>query len=581
MPKIEIKMLEVDLTNETFKILNVTEDAKKHIGGSGLGAKLLWDRLPKDVDPLSPQNILYVGVGPMTSLVGTKVSHVFKSPQNDWFGEASISGRVGREIIYAGYNAGILISGKSANPSYLYIKDDDIQIRDAKDLWGCLRQKTEYTLMEQLRKETGETFGVEVIGPAGENLVRYANISSEYVHSASTWGSGAVMGSKNLKAIAVAGTRGPDYADHKKVFELFTKYRTSSEILTTKYRRRRYGSMRTVAGIYHIGGDGIKNQHLGWDDICLKSNDESYVIEYVTHNDGCPGCATSCFIPFFQRDFLEPTCGELRHGNYTSFLANVMVGYEEMNIIEPLVEELGLNSPQAGTMVAWIMDLYDRGLITKDQLGGIDLKWGDTKGICELLMKIAYKEGIGKILAEGFKWAIPALGEEAGYYAWHHHWQGDARRDPRRYHRIYMVNAPSLEDTATVCSFAASSIGAIFGSTTECIRQYLNAICGWELTLKDLSHIEERNKLLGRCFSLREGFIPLKDDILPDRCFEEVLVDKYGNKLMLDKNWYLTELERYYTANNLSQRGFPTKEHLKQLELNYVIPVLESIGSID
>ena len=578
MPEIEIKMLEVDLTNEKSKIVNVTNYAKKHIGGSGLGAKLLWERVPKGADPLGPDNILYIGVGPMTSLVGTKTSHVFKSPQNDWFGEATISGRIGREIIYAGFNAGILITGKAASPSYLYVNDDTVEVRDATDLWGSLRQKTEYTLMERLRKETGETFSVEVIGPAGENLIRYANITSEYVHSASTWGPGGVMGSKYLKAIAVLGTKGPTYANHKKVYELFTKYRTSPEILTSRYQLRRYGAIRTVVGIYHMGGNGIKNQHLGWHEICSQINPEEYVAEYVTHTDGCPGCSTPCFIPFFDRD--GPTCGELRHGNYTSFLANVMVGFKEMNIIEPLVEELGFNSPQAGTMVAWLMDLYDRGMITKEQLDGIELKWGDVDAICTLLKKIAYREGVGEILAEGFKWAIPALGEKTGYYAWHHHWQGDARRDTRRYHRIYTVHSPSLADTATMCIFAAFSVGAVFGSRDECIRQYLNAVCGWNLTMNDLREIVQRNRLIGRCFSLREGYLPWRDDVLPDRCFDEVLTDKYGNKLVLDRDWYAREIQDYYGANGLSERGLPKRDELERLGLEYVIPVLDSMSLI-
>lgn len=578
MAEIRIKMLEVDLTREKSKVVDVTEDAKKHIGGSGLGAKLLWDMVPKGADPLGPENILYVGVGPMTGLVGTKTSHVFKSPQNEWFGEATVSGRVGREIIYAGYNAGILVTGKAADPSYLYVKDDTFEIRDAEDLWGSLRQKAEYTLMERLRKETGESFSVEVVGPAGENLVRYANISTEYKHSASTWGPGAVMGSKNLKALAVLGTKGPTYADHKKVYDLFTKYRTSPEILTSRYQLRRYGAIRTVAGIYHMGGDGIKNQHLGWHEICSGINYEEYVNEYVTHNDGCPGCSTPCFIPFFDPN--GPTCGELRHGNYTSFLANVMVGFKEMNLIEPLVEELGLNSPQAGTMVAWLMDLYERGLITKEQLGGIDLKWGDANAICEVLKKIAYREGIGNTLAEGFKWAIPAIGGNSGYYAWHHHWQGDARRDPRRYNRVYTVSAPELTDTATICIFSAFSIPAVFGSTEECIRQYLNAVCGWDLTLNDLREIERRNRLLGRCFSLREGYVPSRDDVLSDRCFEETLIDRYGNKLVLDRGWYANELKSFYTANGLSDNGLPKRENLKRLGLEYVIPELDSMGLI-
>jgi aldehyde:ferredoxin oxidoreductase len=217
MSEIKFSLLEVDLTKETSCVVDVTEDIKKYLGGRGLANKLIWDLVPQGADALAPHNILHIGVGPLTGLVGTKTVLSFKSPLTGWAGRSTISSYFGEEIVKAQYNAGILITGKAKKPVYLYIYDDKVEIRDASDLWGKWKQETEVTLRDRLNQQTGEIFGVLCIGPAGENLVRYANASAEFVHSASKWGCGAVMGSKNLKAIAIRGTKGPLYADHRRV----------------------------------------------------------------------------------------------------------------------------------------------------------------------------------------------------------------------------------------------------------------------------------------------------------------------------------------------------------------------------
>ena len=233
MTEIKFSMLEVDLTSETNRVVDVTEDVKKYLGARGLANKLIWDLVPQGADALSPDNILHIGVGPLTGLMGTKTVLSFKSPLTGWVGRSSVSGYIGEEIVKTQYNAGILIKGKAKKPVYLYVYDDKVEIRDASDLWGKWKQETEVTLRDRLNQQTGEMFGVLCIGPAGENLVRYANATTEFVHSASKWGCGAVMGSKNLKAIAVRGTKGPVYADHGKVWDLFRTYATSPKTAVT------------------------------------------------------------------------------------------------------------------------------------------------------------------------------------------------------------------------------------------------------------------------------------------------------------------------------------------------------------
>ena len=247
MPEIKMTLLEVDLTTETSKTIDVTDDVKKYLGGRGLANKLIWDLVPQGADPLGPENILHIGVGPLTGLIGDKTILSFISPLTGWAGRSATSGYIGDEIIRAQYNAGILIKGKAKKPCYLYIYNDEVKIKDASDLWGKWKQETEVTLRNRLNEQTGEMFGVLCIGPAGENLVRYANATTEFVHSASKWGCGAVMGSKNLKAIAVKGTKGPVYADHQKVWQLFRQYATSPRTMLHKLDESRWGHSTSSA----------------------------------------------------------------------------------------------------------------------------------------------------------------------------------------------------------------------------------------------------------------------------------------------------------------------------------------------
>src|SRR3972149_6635309 len=187
MAEIKMSMLEVDLTTRESRVVDVTDEVKVYLGGRGLANKLIWNLVPQGADPLGPENILHVGLGPLTGIIGTKTVLSFKSPLTGWAGRSSISGYFGEEILKAQYNAGILIRGKAEKPVYLYVYDDQVEIRAASDLWGKWKQETEVALRDRLNEQTGEVFGVLCIGPAGENLVRYANASTESVHSASKW----------------------------------------------------------------------------------------------------------------------------------------------------------------------------------------------------------------------------------------------------------------------------------------------------------------------------------------------------------------------------------------------------------
>ena len=596
MSEIKFSLLEVDLTRETSRVVDVTEDVKKYLGARGLANKLIWDLVPQGADPLGPENILHIGVGPLTGLIGDKTILSFKSPLTGWVGRSATSGYIGDEIIRTQYNAGILIKGKANRPVYLHVYNDEVKIEDASDLWGKWKQETEVTLRDRLNKQTSEMFAVLCIGPAGENLVRYANVTTEFVHSASKWGCGAVMGSKNLKAIAVKGTKGPLYADHQQVWQLFKTYATSPRTALHKLTESRWGHTTSMPTLLRYACEGIKNNHLSYNEIVEKSNHLEHQLKYHVWTDGCPGCAAACFVPFFKNSQRGAFGGEFRHDNVGGFNANIMLGYEDMPEIAALEDELGMDGEELGGIVAWAIDLFEHGIITREDLGGIDLKWGSVETACELMKKIAYKEGRAPAaLAEGFRRAYEVFGEESKWYAFEVHGCAAPTYDVRNKHhgmgltagtshtgaRIGLGLDSALSEAATFCNFATGPFAQIWGSREEVARVFLNAACGWNLTVADVKDIALRNYYFNRCISLREGYHPSKDDYLPPRAFDEPITDKYGTTWVWDRAEFEEEKKKHYVKNlSLTEAGLPPREGLKRLGLDFVIPVLEPMGAI-
>ena len=590
MAEIKFSLLEVDLTTEISRVRDVTDDVKTYLGGCGLGNKLIWDMVPQGTDPLSPGNALHIGVGPITGLVGTKVSCSFLSPLTGWAGEASISGGIGDELMKANYNAGILVRGKASRPVYLFIYNEKVEIRDASDLWGKYLVKTETTLRDRLYRETGQEFAALCIGPGGENLVRFANATSENVHSASNGGIGAVFGSKNLKAIAVKGTRTLPYADHNKVWELKKTYAMHPATMAQKAQWARYGANGGMRALLNHGGDSFKNGHASWDLIADKSDGYVHELSYRVWTHGCPGCASACFQPFFKNTSRGAFSGELRHGNTCGLCGNAMMGFDEVEEINSLLEELGVDAENVQGLMAWAMDLYENGIITKTDLGGIDLKWGDRDATLELLKKIVYKEGRAPAaLAEGWWQAIDVFGPESKRYAWCSGAnQSVARYEPRsKRHGLGLARGTGhgggsgLFDAATMCVFAAFPFYEIWGPPQEVARTFIAAAAGWELSIEEINDITQRINFFSRCLSMREGFHPDKHTFLPERAFEEPVTNKYGTTSVWTRAAWEADKRNYYTqVLRLTERGRLPRGELARLGLEFLVPVLEPLDVI-
>ncbi|MDI7261308.1 MAG: aldehyde ferredoxin oxidoreductase N-terminal domain-containing protein [Thermodesulfobacteriota bacterium] len=591
MGEIKFNLLEIDLTTGEKKTVDITEEVCKYLGGRGLGAKILWDRVSEGIDPLSPENILYFGLGPLTGFMGSVTNVSAISPLTLLRGQSNVNGHFGVELIYAGYNAGLLLTGKADRPVYIYIKDDDVEVRDASHLWGLYNPQNQQALLKELKKELDDqNFRIVSIGPAGEHLVRNASIDHDFYHHAARLGMGAVMGSKNVKAIAVRGTKSPPYPKPELLYHLLLKW--LKEEKGEKVRRRRWGHSVSIPDRYYETKEGIKNKQLGWDPICDLSNPLRLEQGAKLWSDACNLCQVGCKVPYMRRKPpYAPTIGEIRHDNAGGWNANTMIpGYDVQTYLSTYVDTLGLDSEDVSGVVAWMMECYDRGLITKEDLGGIELTWGNVEAICKLLKKIAFREGVGDRLADGLKFAPEMINKTAKKYAMTHKGVAITSYEPRgsMSDAIGLVLNPVGElhggrgtperiiyDSLTTCSFLRRVIIKTFGSLGNLARPMLEGACGWKLTEKDWSHLILRASIMERCVSIREGYVPSRDDILPDRFFDEVIHSKYGEPKVLDREQFLEARRKTYIGFGLNEDGIPSKKTLQDIDMEFVIPVLE------
>ena len=583
-------LLEINLTTGEKTVHDITGEMRKFLGGRGLGAKLMWDRVPKDADPLGPENILYFGVGPLTGFLGSIVNVSAKSPLTLRGGTSNMNGHFGMELIYAGYNGGLLLTGKAAKPSYITIKNGTVEIRDAAHLWGKYNVAAQQALREELH-QTLDDRNVRVlsIGPAGEHLVRNAGISHDFYHHAARMGMGAVMGSKNIKAIAVRGTTPPAYHDPAGLLELLSRYYHGARL--KKAQDRRWGHNISIARRYYNTTEGIKNKQAGWDPLCDKTNSLILEQQYKVWNDGCNLCHIGCKVPSMRRNPpLGPTVAELRHDNVGGWDVNVMLpGFDVQVYLSSLLDELGMDNEDVSGVVAWMMECYQRGLISREELDGIDLTWGNLEAICKLVLKIAHREGIGAILADGLKLAPPKIGRGTEKYAMTGKGVAITSYEPRGslQEAVDLVVVPVGElhgargaarwmacDSLTICAFLIRPLHEVFGWDTFAV-QFLRATTSWDVTDEEWKDMVRRLQFMERCNCIRDGYVPLRDDVLPDRFFEETIYSKYGEPKVLNREAFLELRKKTYLSYELTAAGIPPREALKRLEMDFVIPEMD------
>ncbi|MDY6834625.1 MAG: aldehyde ferredoxin oxidoreductase family protein, partial [Chloroflexota bacterium] len=438
------KILRVDLTNASVQETPLDPDAaRKYIGGSGLSAKIIYDELDPDVDPLSPENLLVFATGPYQ---GTAVyfsgrhSVCTKSPLTGIWAEATSGGFWGYSFKRTGYDA-LVLTGKAKNPVYLYISDAGVEIRDASYLWGLDSYETESRLKEELK---GLSVRVACIGQGGENLVRFAGVANDMGRIAGRCGVGAVMGSKNLKAIVVHGTKKPPVADQALLSKYIRGLKASKDnplaVIFGKYGTAMFldtfESIGDVPFQYWTKGDARRGRNAK---LAAKVGGAAMYKQILTKNYHCYACPIGCG-RIVKVTSPEKYATEGHGPEYESAAAfgtlcmiDSLAAVAKMN---DMCNRYGVDTIEMGSIVAFAMSCYEKGWITKADTDGIELNWGNADAAITLIEKVVKREGFGVVLADGLLPAARAIGHGSESIVIHSKGQSFAMHDPRAFHGL-------------------------------------------------------------------------------------------------------------------------------------------------
>jgi len=542
------KLLFVDLTSGKCSEEKLGEDfCRDFMGGYGIGARILYERMKPRVDPLGPDNMLGFMTGPLTgtpAMSSGRFVVVCKSPLTGTWGDANCGGDFGPYLKFAGFD-GVFFSGISAKPVYLYIENGKPELKDASKLWGKDCLETEDILKSSHGKETS----VACIGPSGEQLSLIAAVINEKGRAAGRSGVGAVMGSKKLKAIAVKGNQKVPMADEAKALQLrrtwVKQLKGMGDIFT------KYGTAGTTEGSGMSGDSPVKN----WTGACevdfptVKRISDDAVIAEQERKYGCWQCPIRCGGHMKAKAGRAEVCHKPEYE--TLCMAGTLCLNDDLESIirfNDICNVYGIDTISAGVAVAFAIECYENGLLTNKDTG-IELRWGDGDAIVALTEKIAKREGIGALLADGIKHAAEKIGKGAEKYAVHvqgqelpahdprfipglsvtyrmdatpgRHTQGgrswimgvDFLTDPRE-DRYDFTNTGDIQKKAMNMLHIVNSAGlclfAYVSYPTQFIPDFLTAVTGREYTLDSCLDIGERIGTMRHLFNLREGLNPLK-----------------------------------------------------------------------
>lgn len=601
-----MRALVVDLTNERLEWAPIRrESIAYYLGGRGLGVRYLYDNLPTGVDALGPDNILSMWTSPIMgtgAISMVKLCGVTKSPTTGTILMSLMGGYFGPELRFAGADA-LIFKGAAQRPVYLLVKDGEAELHSAAHLWGKTTRVTARTLEAELQLDKVQ---IASIGPAGENKVAYAAIMHEG-DAMGRGGIGAVMGSKNLKAIAASGRQRPELADPE-------RYREAVKRIAKHYRESEaikiYGKTGTTQ---HVDGLNLKrmyptrNFQEGRFEQYEAVNADVLYENYITKRVTCHGCSVRC-----RRE------AELEQGPYAgvhtegpeyetlwSFGGNCgNPSLEAIIAANDLCLEYGLDTISAGSTIAFAMECFEKGIISAEDTDGLELIFGNHEAMIEMLHRTGRREGFGNVLAEGSRRAAQIIGGGAPALAMEVKGMEMAGYEPRGakgmalgyatsprgacHERGYLTgetigNPPGIDryscegkgelvkktqDIVAVKDALSFCVLSSAGTTLEDMAELFSSATGIEHSADDLLIAGERITNLERLFNLREG-LTRADDTLPRRFLKEALPDSKGNLHTVDLDRMLDE---YYAARSWDSDGKPLDETLKQLELGSNAP---------
>ncbi len=597
------RVLWVDLSRGSFRVWEYGgELARDYVGGRGFAVRILWDFLPRGVDPLSPENLLVVAAGPLTGLFcpsGSRVVVAAKSPLTGGYGDGSIGGRFGVLLRSVGYD-GLVVSGASKRPVVLRIDSRGrVSIEPADDLWGL----DAYEAAGRLAERYGRLAASLLIGPGGENLVYYATVVSEAGRSGGRPGMGAVMGSKRLKAIVVEGDHLPEAYDPDEARRIASAMYQGIRGSKAYSGWLRYGTMSVVSWANSVGVLPTFNFREGWferaDELGEKALDRLRV-----EVRGCPTCIMKC--GHVVRDS-EGYIVEIDYETIAMLGSNIGVArLEDASLLGRLADAYGLDSISLGSALAWAAEASEKRVVRER------IEWGDVEAFKRLVEDIAYRRGLGGILADGVAKASARLGGEGfavhvkglpvSAYDCHaapgmalayatspigaHHkdawviaWEIEYGR--HSYSRAKAAKVVELQrirggvfEVLTVCRFPWVEVGLDLDYYIKLFR----AVTGLSVGMDYFVGVADRVYALIRVFWARElGWWSRRLDTPPERWFKEPATKGPVAGCHLDWDGFQSLLDAYYQLRGWDRDGLPTPETLRRLGLSEAIPVVEHV----
>ena len=597
----------VDLTQKKVGVEELGEGiARKYLGGKGLGAYLLYRSLEPHTDPYDPENKLIFVTGPLTGTTFPAVSRsgvITRSPMTGTFLDSYAGGFFGPHMRYAGYDA-LVFMGKADDPVYVLVDNGKISVKDAVHLWGLSTSETENRLRNELRRDKAEKVSVAAIGQAGERLVRFSNIVNDR-RTYGRGGAGAVMGSKNLKAVVIRGDGSIPVADQRGFEEIVRRCRgkIAEHPLTKKGGVfPRLGTMMTVDLTQETGTLPTRNWQENTFDHAEEINGEAFLRHRVRPR-ACFACPIGC-----SRDTkavvggVEYVTEGPDYETIYAFGSNCEVKDTEVIIAaDKLCDEYGMDTISCGGVIGFAMECFDTGLISERETGGIDLSFGNGDAVVELIHLIARREGVGHPLSEGVKIASERI-EGSSTFAMHVKGLELPGYDPRGMKgqaltyalsdrgachvrsntiRTELLSIPQPIDRYAYqgkpamvrdlqLSYATFDciIACIFGAFAITSGDYAEAIAtvtGWPMTEEELRFVAERAWNLTRLFNVRENFTR-RDDTLPERLFTEASTQGPSNGQVVDRDSFEKMLDEYYDIVGWDRlTGIPMDKKLNEL----------------
>ena len=603
----KVNILRIDLSCRKTEIQQLDENLiKNYIGGSGIGTKFLYDETNEQTDPLSPENLLIFMTGPLTDtgVPGTgRHQVIFKSPLTGIFAQSSVGGSWGINLKRSGFD-GIIIKGKADKPLYIWIHEGEIEFRDAKHLWG----KDTYEAAKILKEKTCEKASIATIGPAGEKKINISCIVHEGNHArvAGRCGGGAVMGSKNLKAIIVYGTQ-KNLVNQPEKLKKYIK-NILPHIKQFSKGMSEFGTAGGILSYEKLGNFPHQNWRLSdWEEGARKISGQEMAKTILVGRYACRHCPIGCgrIVKVTEGPFAPVDGGGPEYESIAALGSNCLVdNLEAIAKANELCNRYGLDTMSTGGVIGFAMEAYEKGLIDLKDTGGIELNWGDSEALIKMVKKIAQKEDIGNLLGEGVKKSALKIGKNSIEFAIHTKGLEPSYHDPRCFfsqalsyattnrgachngsqsHSCEMSNTqPDIEidkpqdrhqvegkaeftiklqnlmcmfDSIVMCKFMHTS-GAI---KVHSMVNLLNYVTGLDLDIKEFMKIGERIFNLQRLYNVRCG-ISRKDDTLPSRFL--TLKRNRGKLPPLGKL-----LSDYYEYRGWNEEGIPDQIKLKELNL--------------